>query len=154
MPAALAIPFALSVFVLQGGLMAVDEFSFHRRRAMPRWERIGHPLDTLTVLVPALMAATLPFTAPWTALFVALAIFSCLFVTKDEWIHARHCAPAEHWLHALLFILHPMLFAALFLLWRAGETGWIAGQAALTALFLAWQTLYWNGPWAPRAEPL
>src|SRR5690606_8631765 len=91
---------ALSVMGLQGTLMLVDEFLFHRRRGLPRWERIGHPLDTLTVLIPVALTTVFPPTAAFTGAFLAMALFSCLFVTKDEWIHARHCAPGEQWLHA------------------------------------------------------
>ncbi len=36
-------------FALQTCCMAVDEVHFHRQRGLPRWERLGHPLDTLTV---------------------------------------------------------------------------------------------------------
>jgi hypothetical protein len=36
-------------FALQMCCMAVDEVHFHRQRGLPRWERLGHPLDTLTV---------------------------------------------------------------------------------------------------------
>jgi hypothetical protein len=122
---------AISILALQGLLMLVDEFWFHRRREIPRWERIGHPLDTITVLV--------------------LAIVSCLFVTKDEWVHARICVPGEQWLHALLFLLHPALFVAVWFLWKQGEVGWIALQTAVTFGFLCWQILYWNGPWAPKS---
>lgn len=143
------VPVALIVFALQGALMAVDEFHFHRRRGLPRWERIGHPLDTVTVLVPILLALALPPESPWTAAFLAAAVFSCLFVTKDEWVHARCSTPPEQWLHAVLFVIHPVLLYMIYLLWRAGETGWIALQAGAAAAFLAWQTFYWNGPWAP-----
>ena len=41
----------IAVFGTQAALMMVDELHFHRRRGLPRWERIGHPLDTATVLV-------------------------------------------------------------------------------------------------------
>ncbi len=147
------VPLALTVFALQGLLMLADEFWFHRRREIPRWERIGHPLDTLTVLSPLLLALLFPPASPWIATFLGLAIFSSLFVTKDEWVHARLCVPGEQWLHAVLFLLHPVLFVMIFLLWRAGETGWITLQAVLVTAFLAWQTLYWNGPWAPKTSP-
>jgi hypothetical protein len=145
---------SLFILALQGLLMLVDEFWFHRRREVPRWERIGHPLDTLTVLVPFSFTLVLPPAQPWSGTFfgfLALAIFSCLFVTKDEWVHARFCLPGEQWLHALLFLLHPMMFVALWLLWKHGEVGWIALQTAVTFGFLCWQTLYWNGPWAPKS---
>lgn len=143
---------ALSIFATQGLLMIVDEFHFHRRREMPRWERIGHPLDTLTVLLPLLGACFLPHHGPWTFAFVAAALFSCVFVTKDEAVHARLCGPGEQWIHAMLFLLHPLVFAALWILWKEGERGWLALQAAVTFGFLCRQLFAWNGPWATRKE--
>src|SRR5690606_12706734 len=70
---------------LQALAMVVDEGWFHRRRGLPRWERIGHPLDTLTIAlclawllcVPPSESAALPG-------YLVLAIGSTLFVTKDE----------------------------------------------------------------------
>ncbi len=152
MPSLIAL--ALSVFAFQGLLMLVDESVFHlrRRHEMPRWERLGHPLDTLTVLTPILLARFLPASEPWTIVFLALAVFSCVFVTKDEPVHAVHCTPGEHWLHALLFMVHPLLFAALWILWKQGQVGWISLQVAVTFGFLCWQTVYWNGPWAPQRK--
>jgi hypothetical protein len=145
---------AVLVFALQGTLMAVDEFGFHRRRVVPRWERIGHPLDTLSVLIPLALTILFPPTAFWMAAFIATAAVSCLFITKDEWVHARYCVPGEQWLHAVLFVLHPVLFLAMFLLWMTDETGWLLVQALLVSGFFLWQTLYWNGPWAPKTARL
>jgi hypothetical protein len=42
---------SLIPFVLQMLRMIGDEFYFHRRRTLPRWEWLGHPLDTLSVLL-------------------------------------------------------------------------------------------------------
>ena len=72
--------------------MMVDEFYFHRQRGLPRWERIGHPLDTLTVLACYACALFLPATANYILLFVGIGIFSCCFVTKDEFIHSNPAA--------------------------------------------------------------
>jgi hypothetical protein len=55
-------------------------------------------------------------------------------------------------MHALLFLLHPALFTAIWFLWKQGEMGWLSLQAALASGFLCWQLLYWNGPWAPRPD--
>src|SRR5215510_9016243 len=112
---------------LQGLAMAVDEAWFHRRRGLPRWERIGHPLDTLTI------AACLAWLLATGSLagYVALAIASTLFVTKDEPVHARLCTGGEQWLHAVLFALHPIALAAYAVLWRAGRTDLLAIQLAL-----------------------
>lgn len=141
---------AVAVLVAQGLLMLVDEFVFHRRREIPRWELVGHPLDTLSVLAPLILALLAPHGPPWTAAFVGLAVFSCVFVTKDEAVHARLAAPGEHWLHALLFMLHPMAFTAVWFLWKGEVLGVIALQALLVSGFLVWQL--WSGRrlWIPR----
>jgi len=136
---------------MQALAMAVDEGWFHRRRGLPRWERIGHPLDTLTIalclawlsIVPRDAAAALP-------VYAGLAIASSVFVTKDEPIHARLCTPGEHWLHAMLFVLHPIVLASFAALWWAGHREVIAVQLALTLAFFGYQVVYWN---VVRAQP-
>jgi hypothetical protein len=131
---------------LQALAMFVDEVVFHRKRGLPRWERVGHPLDTLTaalcygwlVAVPASSAHAL-------LVYVALCAFSCLFITKDEFVHARLCEPLETWLHALLFVLHPIVFLAFGFVWYAGGHEWvIRGALGATLGFLTYQVAYWS----------
>lgn len=125
---------------LQAFAMIVDEAYFHRRRDLPRWERLGHPLDTLTIvlcLAWLLLGGNLQ-------IYVALAITSTLFVTKDEWVHTKHCSAGEHWLHAVLFALHPIVLTGFgYLAWR-GETGILVGQLVVTLAFMTYQLVYWN----------
>lgn len=139
-PALLLIP-----IVLQGVVMVVDEGWFHRRRGLPRWERIGHPLDTLTIAacIGWLLIAS-PGDANALAIYIALAAGSTLFVTKDEPIHARLCSAGEHWLHAVLFVLHPIVLAAFGLLWWTGHHTILLGQLAVTLAFLGYQIVYWT----------
>ncbi|NOU32051.1 MAG: hypothetical protein HOO96_29455 [Polyangiaceae bacterium] len=142
----------LAPVLLQMVAMAFDEGVFHRRRGLPRWERIGHPLDTATV---ALAYAWLVFTSPTTPhalpIYVALSVFSCLFVTKDEFVHAKVCSPAEGWLHSVLFVLHPVVFLAFGLLWWRGDAAWILrGQLVMTVLFALYQVFYWSVFWNPN----
>ena len=136
---------------LQAAAMLVDEGVFHRRRGLPRWERLGHPLDTLTTLVCyawLLLASPSPSSL---GVYIALAAFSCLFVTKDEPVHARVCTPGEHWLHAVLFVLHPIVFAAWGWLWWTGRAGGLVEvQAALTIAWMTYQVVYWSVLWKPR----
>jgi hypothetical protein len=139
---------SFGVFGMQAALMLIDEFHFHRTRRLPRWERIGHPLDTLTVLVCYAMTIVLSPTHGAIAAYVAGAVFSCLFVTKDEFVHAKLCSPGEHWLHATLFVAHPIVLGLAAFLWIRGEQRpLLVAQAALTLLFGAYQTVYWNLPW-------
>jgi hypothetical protein len=154
-------------FALQALLMAVDELRFHRRRGLPRWERIGHPLDTLTV---AVCLAWILFTQPnhrTVIVFFAMAVFSCVFVTKDEPVHRRCCSAAEMWLHAFLFILHPVTLAIAGIFWSAmgnGSPALFAGfvrfsgfertfltlTCAFMVLFGIYQFVFWNLAWQPK----
>jgi hypothetical protein len=154
-------------FVLQMLFTAADEFWFHRRRGLPRWERIGHPLDTLTVI---LSLAWILFVAPiyrTGAVFLALAVFSCIFVTKDEPIHKRYCSAAEMWLHSILFMLHPIMLTSAGLLWPIIWNGtselspWIVRPSGFERAFLSlvcsvmvlfglYQLVYWNLLWHPK----
>ncbi len=121
-----------------------------RKRGLPRWERVGHPLDTLTVAACyAWLVANRP--GPHALpVYIGLAAFSCLFVTKDEFVHARVCDGLESWLHAVLFVLHPVVFLAFGVLWyaHAGQGAWfVRAQLAATLTFFVYQVLYWSVSW-------
>lgn len=135
----------LLALAVQAAAMLVDELRFHRRRELPRWERWGHPLDTLSALAPFLVMATAEpgFAAKLAAML--LIVFSCGFVTKDEWVHARLCDGNEAWLHALLFMLHPTIFALAWMVWREdGPQPLFALVAGALALFFLYQVIFWN----------
>lgn len=156
-------------FLLQTVAMLFDEGYFHLRRGLPRWERIGHPLDTLTVLICLGFVLFVPFSTRLLPLYIALAAFSSFFVTKDEFVHKHHCPASENWLHALLFTLHPIALTCAGFMWPiihgSEVTPWIshwldnpAGiafflrlQFGTTALFLLYQIVYWNWLWKGEA---
>jgi len=134
--------------------MTVDEFYFHRRRGLGTWERIGHPVDTASVLLCYLwLLVDSPVHFGWLPYF-ALTALSCLLITKDEWVHARACTATEHWLHAVLFVLHPVVLGAAAWVWlNQPLRSWILfGQAVLTVAFLAYQTVFWNFLWKPQVR--
>lgn len=162
MPSAWFLP-----FLLQAALMGVDEAYFHRRRGLGRWERWGHPLDTLAFLACLAWLFLVPpgsESATWG--YAGLGAFSSLLVTKDEWVHHRECEPAEQWLHSVLFVIHPVVLAAAFRLWpalhpQAAESAmapagaaWVLGATAVGAtLMLLHQALYWNFLRGRRSVP-
>jgi 2-polyprenyl-6-hydroxyphenyl methylase/3-demethylubiquinone-9 3-methyltransferase len=130
---------------LQMVAMAVDEGVCHRKRELPRWERIGHPLDTLTIAICLAWLVAMPRGAAHAlSVYVALAAASTLFVTKDEPVHARMCTPAEHWLHALLFVLHPVVLGAFAVMWWTGHARLLVVQLAIVGAFGVYQLVYWN----------
>jgi hypothetical protein len=139
--------------VLQALAMLVDEGVHHRRRGLGAWERIGHPIDTLTTATcyAWLLVARVSLTSA--IVYGGLAFTSCLVVTKDESVHADECSAAEHWNHAVLFMLHPVVLGVAAWLWWASSSTSHAILVALLAStlgFAAYQFIYWNGPWQRR----
>jgi hypothetical protein len=143
---------AALIFTAQGLAMVVDEFVFHRRRGLGRWESWGHPIDTLSVAAGFAVTCLLPVTPTLRTAFILLALFSCLLVTKDEWVHSRECTPGEQWLHACLFLLHPACWYAAFSLWVHDQAMPLRyGNLGLISAFALYQILAWNTSWlAPR----
>jgi len=126
--------------------MTVDELVFHRRRGLPRWERLGHPLDTLTVAACYGWLVAVPASHPHAlGIYLGMCAFSCLFITKDELVHAKVCEPLETWLHAVLFVLHPIVFLGFGLIWISGNDLWLLkGALASTLALMSYQFVYWN----------
>jgi len=137
----------LAPLLLQGLFMTVDEFYCHRRRPLRKWERIGHPVDTFffSLCFVFLWFATPSENALW--IYGGLAVVSCLLITKDEWQHLELCSGFENWLHAILFILHPVVLIWSGYLWWTGNPAApfvLAVTLAVTILFFIYQTVYWN----------
>lgn len=163
-------PLALIPFCLQGLAIGFDEIYFHWKRGLPKWERIGHPLDTFSLLACLLFTLYVPFTDFTMKVYIGLAVLSCFMVTKDEFVHKEHCPGAENWLHACLFLLHPIVLTVAGLIWPIiqGEAvpHWILSwldnpmaleqfmyaQAILVFLFMLYQIIFWNFIW--KDEPV
>jgi 2-polyprenyl-6-hydroxyphenyl methylase/3-demethylubiquinone-9 3-methyltransferase len=144
---------ALPLSAAQGLLMLVDEWSFHRVRRLGRWESWGHVADSAVFAAALAPAALLAPTRGAAVLYAAGAAVSAALVTKDEWIHARECEPTEHWVHALLFALHPCVLICVGALWAAGEGALLRAALPLVVLgYSFYQWLYWLGGRRFRAE--
>ena len=125
--------------IAQGICMAADEGYYHRGRVLPKWELIGHPIDTMTVLICLGWTCLVPFTELNLKIFIGLAALSCLCVTKDEFVHHKVCPAAEQWLHSLLFVLHPCVLGATGILWFKGQIDILRYQFILIFLFWLYQ---------------
>ncbi|MBM3207816.1 MAG: hypothetical protein FJZ57_04340 [Chlamydiae bacterium] len=153
-------------FILQAILMLIDEAFFHLRRGLPRWERIGHPIDTLSFIVCLLVTQFFPCTTATLLWYIVLALASCLLITKDEFVHKHHCPVGEQWIHSVLFVNHPFMLTALALIWYATTTLhtppklllavaqhkpttiiFLKGQTIFALVFMGYQIIFWNILW-------
>lgn len=141
------IPFAVQALVI-----AWDEFFFHLRRGLPKWERIGHPLDTITIILCFAFVIIFPYSKLFLWIYMALAALSCLFVTKDEFVHKEHCPAEEQWLHALLFLNHPLVLICVGWMWMQGQAyiPFLTLQTVVISFFCLYQLIYWNLIWKEK----
>jgi hypothetical protein len=132
--------------LIQAATMLADEGWCHRRRGLPRWERIGHPLDTLTTaLCYGWLVVQRPDAPHALSMYVGLSLFSCLFITKDEFVHSKLCDSLETWLHSVLFVMHPIVLLSFGILWISGGAPWVFEvQLFLTLAFASYQVVYWS----------
>lgn len=137
-------------FIVQMLVIGVDEFYFHWKRGLPRWERIGHPLDTLSVTLVLAYTLVFPFNGTTLIPYIMVATLSAILVTKDEFIHKECCCAKEQWLHALLFINHPLVLISTAILWAKGSLAFLGLQMIASALFCLYQLIYWNVIWKER----
>lgn len=132
----------LGIWIIQGFLMTVDEFYFHHKRGLKKWERVGHPIDTFLFLLCFVYTLTFP---PSELLgFGILSILSTLIITKDEFIHTEECEGTENFLHAFLFILHPLALMGLFFAWKLQLNQIIMIQTGIIGSFMLYQIIFWN----------
>ena len=150
-------------FIVQALVIGFDEYYFHVKRGLPLWERIGHPIDTLSLLICIIFVLSVPFSPLALKWYIGLGVFSCLMVTKDEWVHKHHCPASDQWLHALLFINHPIVLGSIGIIWwvLTGNTAphwmqsWlshpkslhhmlVAQTCAISLFFLYHSYFYWT----------
>lgn len=132
-------------FIVQGLAMLIDEFYFHRKRGLALWEIVGHPLDSLTVFASYLFISIKGPTKENLNIYIALCALSCLFITKDEFVHKEVCSASENWLHSILFVVHPVCFLSAGVLWLNGANAEIIKiQPFVVLCFMVYQILYWR----------
>jgi hypothetical protein len=145
-------------FIVQAIVIFLDEYIYHIKRGLPKWERIGHPIDTFSVICCLAFVLLVPYDATMIKWYVILGAFSCILITKDEFIHKHVCPASEQWLHSILFVNHSVLLTAIGLMWPRlsgrdvfrwlpeGEVlnSFLWLQAAGATLFCLYQVVYWN----------
>lgn len=129
--------------VVQSLAILFDEFYFHRKRGLPKWEIIGHPIDTSTVIACFLFLAFAEKTPTTEVIYYIMAGLSCLCVTKDEWVHYKYCSAPEMWLHAILFMMHPLILFSAVNIWETSRPLFL-GLSGGIFIFLLYEIIYWN----------
>lgn len=131
---------------LQSLALVVDEGYCHHKRGLPLWERRGHAIDTFFFALPFL---AMGMNASDTAI-AGFSLLSCLIILKDEWVHAGRIDGFESFLHAFLFLIHPLTLLSAY--WVKSSTSfghwlfWVG--VSLWVIALA-QFTYWH-KWGPR----
>ena len=132
-------------FIIQAFAMIVDEFYFHRKRGLKKWEQLGHPIDTFFVFIVYFFISLAHPSENNIKIYIALCTLSCLIITKDEFVHTVECEAAENWLHAILFILHPITFMAAGFIWFKNlNPTFLKIQPMVLFIVMLYQFFYWR----------
>lgn len=138
----------LTLLVLAGTqalVMLLDEGIFHRARWLEKFERWGHVADTALFFIALSIPAFFEPTPTSLSFFIFFAVASAALITKDEWVHAKFCSAAEHWCHAVLFILHGALLVLIGIIWSIEPDVWELKTLLLgVAAWALYQHFYWN----------
>lgn len=135
----------LTPISIQAIAIFFDEFYFHHKRGLPLWEKNGHPIDTFFVFCCYIFIALNNPTELNMKIYIGLCALSCLIITKDEFVHTEKCDAAENWLHAVLFVLHPITFLAAGMIWKDGlSQQFLYIQSAVLFTFMLYQFFYWR----------
>lgn len=135
----------LALFITQVAIMAFDEFHYHRRRGLEKFERWSHLADT-TLFFAAVILPMLLIPSPFNiGIYIFFAVASAVITTKDEWIHIRSCSGGEQWCHSILFLLHGAILVVLGILWNMDASSLILRTLPIpVGLWGIYQFFYWN----------
>ena len=159
----------LLLFTVFLSLHALDERLCHGGRGLSRVERAGRVADLLLWLALHGLVIFAVFTPARGALYAGLATGALLFMTRDEW-RGRTCPPREAGLHALQYLLSPVLLLTLGAMWPVIDgvstvVGWMLPlsldglrllvwlQAGVLALALAYEGRAWRRAAAAAPPP-
>jgi hypothetical protein len=149
--------------VEQGLDILVDEFYFQFARGLPRWEHLGRPLDTFTVLAPILWQGfSLQSQGNLMVYVVPPHSRACSSSRMNSYIPMFALRPSTsmpcsssciHWFLPLLLLCHAPAGAIVWLEQVLGRASALPIQAAILALYMIYQAVYWNLIWkAPATE--
>ena len=144
----------LTPLYFQGLIILWDDLYFHRKRGLPFFERWGHPLDTISYLAALLFPYYNLPTNLNQIVFAAIALFSTVFITKDEFLHFKLCGSTEMWIHAMAFSLHPICLGIVGYVWIQSPQQYQQTSLFIIApifIFLFYQVIYWNFIWQKKS---
>ncbi len=130
---------------LQAVAMVFDELYFHRKRGLKKWEQLGHPIDTFFVFLCYFFILKNDPSELNLKIYIGLCALSCLIITKDEFVHTVECDALENWLHAVLFVLHPITFLAAGYIWIKNlNSTFLMVQPIVLFSVMLYQFFYWR----------
>jgi hypothetical protein len=123
----------LGIFAVYGLILFIDEFAFHRRKGLA--ERRSQALDTFWMAACAGVVSFVEYGDMPRLVFGGLSLISMIWMTRNQFEHARHATPGEHYLHSLQFVLHPILLITLMAVWQ-----FIDGAGLVVGMVLPFST--------------
>lgn len=128
-----------------------DEYILHKKRVLSQKEVNSGLIDGLLFLSTVAMTLFTTYTKQLGYLYIALGFLSCLAILKHELFLPSDISPKERLVHAILYVLHPLILYAFYTSWKmnffaTNLTYWMLqlGYFALGFKAISYHVIYWN----------
>ncbi len=130
---------------------AYDEYVLNKRRDLSQGEINSALIDGIIYLSTVAFTIFTTYSDVLGSLYVFLASCSCISIIKNEYFYPNNLPKIERIIHAILYILHPLILYAFYLSWKenffqTNMTYWMLqlGYMALGFKAMSYHVIYWN----------
>lgn len=137
--------------LLHGILFTFDEYIVHKKRSLSQKEVNSGLIDGVLFLSTVALTLFTKFSSLLEIIYISLGFLSCVAIIKHEMFLPPDITKRERVIHAVLYILHPLILYAFYVSWKSdffntNLTYWMMqlGYFALGFKAITYHVIYWN----------
>lgn len=137
--------------IIHGSLLLYDEYVIHKERGLTKREITGGIIDGFLYIATIAVTIFTSYSEQLAFLYISLATLSCLSIVFHELYYPDKIRKTERIIHALLYIIHPLILFAFYESWKSDmfQNNYTYWMLQLGYFFLAFKTktyfiIYWN----------
>ncbi len=139
------------ITIFHAGLYFVDEYILRKQRDVSQKEINSVLVDGLLFLSIVAMTIFTSYSKNLGYIYLVLSALSCISIVINEAFYPASLSCKERVIHALLYILHPLILYAFYSSWKmdffnTNMTYWWLqlGYLVLGAKAITYHVIYWN----------
>ncbi len=137
--------------VLHACLFGYDEYFLKRKRELSQAEINSGILDGILFLFVVSLTIFTTFSESLGYIYIGFSGLSCISIVKNEFFYPKDIERVERIVHALLYVLHPLILYCFYASWKMGffvsdMTYWMLQLCYLIlgVKTVTYHIVYWN----------